>query len=175
MVKNYGQLQVYTGTGKGKTTAALGVILRASGYGARSLMIQFMKDDPNYGEYRAFNYLPGFELKQFGRDTFVDFKNPDPIDIKMIIEGWEFAKTAILSQEYDIIVLDEINILLAYKLLPCVEIIEFLKENKGNTEIIMTGRYAPTELIDSADLVTDMNSIKHYFFAGLKSRDGIDH
>ncbi|HIU64054.1 MAG TPA: cob(I)yrinic acid a,c-diamide adenosyltransferase [Candidatus Avacidaminococcus intestinavium] len=174
-MKDYGKLQVYTGTGKGKTTAALGVILRASGYGAKSLMVQFMKDDQNYGEYRAFNYIPNFTLKQFGRDSFVNFKDPDPIDLKMMQDGWLYAKNAILTQEYDIIVLDEINILLAYELLPSVEIIDFLESARGNTEIITTGRYAPETLLNAADLVTDMNAVKHYFFAGTKSRDGIDH
>ena len=85
-MKGYGLLEVYTGTGKGKTTAALGVVLRASGYGAKTLMIQFMKDDKGYGEYSAAKFIPGFELMQVGRDCFVDFANPDPIDVKMIYE-----------------------------------------------------------------------------------------
>ena len=106
-MKGYGLLEVYTGTGKGKTTAALGVVLRASGYGAKTLMIQFMKDDKGYGEYSAAKFIPGFELKQVGRDCFVDFANPDPIDVKMIYEGWTLAKEAILSQKYDIVILDE--------------------------------------------------------------------
>ncbi|MGL5207415.1 MAG: cob(I)yrinic acid a,c-diamide adenosyltransferase, partial [Acidaminococcaceae bacterium] len=174
-MKGYGLLQVYTGTGKGKTTAALGVVLRASGYGAKTLMVQFMKDDKGYGEYTAAKYIPGFELIQVGRDSFVDFSNPDPIDLKMMHAGWNLAKEAILSQKYDIVILDEINIGLHYKLLPVDEIIDFLKNARGKTEIITTGRYAPEELIEIADLVTDMQSVKHYLFAGVQSRDGIDH
>ena len=174
-MKGYGLLQVYTGTGKGKTTAALGVVLRASGYGAKTLMIQFMKDDKGYGEYSAAKFIPGFELMQVGRDCFVDFANPDPIDLKMMHEGWALAKRAILSQKYDIVILDELNIGLFYKMLPLDDIIAFLKSEKGKTEVITTGRYAPEQLIEIADLVTDMQSVKHYFFAGVESRDGIDH
>ena len=109
-MKGYGLLQVYTGTGKGKTTAALGVVLRASGYGAKTLMIQFLKDDKGYGEYAAAKFIPGFELRQVGRDCFVDFANPDPIDLKMMYEGWSLAKEAILSKKYDIVILDELNV-----------------------------------------------------------------
>ena len=174
-MKGYGLLEVYTGTGKGKTTAALGVVLRASGYGAKTLMIQFMKDDKGYGEYSAAKFIPGFELKQVGRDCFVDFANPDPIDVKMIYGGWTLAKEAILSQKYDIVILDELNVGLFYKMLPLDEVVTFLKNERGKTEVITTDRYAPEQLIEIADLVTDMQSVKHYFFAGVQSRDGIDH
>ncbi|NCD08031.1 MAG: cob(I)yrinic acid a,c-diamide adenosyltransferase [Negativicutes bacterium] len=174
-MKGYGLLQVYTGTGKGKTTAALGVALRASGYGAKTLMIQFMKDDPGYGEYSAAKFLPNFELKQVGRDCFVDFSNPDPIDLKMVQEGWAIAQEAILSQKYDIVILDEFNIALAHNMLPIEEVANFLKNMRGKTEVITTGRYAPQALIEIADLVTDMQAVKHYFFNGVHSRDGIDH
>lgn len=174
-MEGYGLLQVYTGDGKGKTTAALGVILRASGYNAKTIMFQFMKDDTGYGEFRAQKYLPDFELIQVGRDSFVDFKNPDPIDVQMMIDGWELAKKAIKSNEYDIVVLDEITICLATKLLPISETVDFLKKYKKDTEIIITGRYAPPELLEIADLVTEMKNEKHYFFSGKKSRNGIDH
>lgn len=174
-MKGYGLLQVYTGTGKGKTTAALGVVLRASGRGAKSLMIQFMKDDEGYGEVAGAKFIPSFELKQVGRDSFVNFQNPDPIDLEMMSAGWEFAKKAIISQKYDLIILDELNIGLAHNMLPTKEVVSFLKEQRGMTEIITTGRSAPQELIKIADLVTDMQEIKHYFFNGVQSRDGIDH
>jgi len=174
-MKGYGLLQVYTGDGKGKTTAALGVALRASGYGAKTLMIQFMKDDPGYGEYSAAKFIPGFELKQVGRNSFVDFSNPDPIDLKLMSDGWKIAQDAILQQTYDVVILDELNVGLFYNMLPMDEVIKFLKNKRGKTEVITTGRYAPQPLIDIADLVTDMQSVKHYFFAGVQSRDGIDH
>lgn len=174
-MKGYGLLQVYTGDGKGKTTAALGVILRASGYDAKTIMFQFMKDDPGYGEFKAQKYLPGFELVQVGRENFVDFKNPDPIDVQMMSNGWELAKKAIKSEKYDIVVLDEITICLATNLLPLTETIDFLKKHKKNTEIIITGRYAPPELLKIADLITEMKNERHYFFSGKESRNGIDH
>ena len=166
-MKGYGLLQVYTGSGKGKTTAALGVALRAAGRGARTVMLSFLKDDPDYGEAMAAQYLPHFLLRQVGRDAFVNFHNPDPIDLKMVREGWE--DTA------DLLILDELNIVLATGMLPLEEVIDFLKKYKGKTEIITTGRGAPEELISIADLVTDMQEIKHYFHKGISSRDGIDH
>ena len=168
-------LQVYTGTGKGKTTAALGVALRGAGYGLKTMMFSFLKDDPNYGEARAFRFLPDFELYQVGRDAFVNFHNPDPVDLKMCRDGWEKAKQAILERKADILILDELNIVLCTKMLPLEEVIEFLKQNKSALEIITTGRGAPDELIKIADLVTDMNEVKHYFHKGIASRNGIDH
>lgn len=168
-------LQVYTGTGKGKTTAALGVALRGAGYNLKTMMFSFLKDDPNYGEARAYKYLPGFELKQVGRDAFVNFHNPDPVDLELCQNGWEMAKQAIEQKQADIIILDELNIVLCTHMLPVEEAVTFLKQQKNNLEIITTGRGAPEELIKAADLVTDMSEIKHYFHKGVNSRDGIDH
>lgn len=168
-------LQVYTGTGKGKTTAALGVAFRGSGYGLKTIMYSFLKDDPEYGEAKAKTFLPGFTLKQVGRDAFVNFHNPDPVDLEMCRQGWEAAKRSILTKEADIVILDEINIVLLTKMLPLEEVVAFLKENKRNLEIITTGRGAPEELCKIADLVTDMQEVKHYFHKGVHSRNGIDH
>ena len=168
-------LQVYTGTGKGKTTAALGVAFRGAGYGLKTLMLSYLKDDPEYGEAKAASLLPGFKLEQVGRDAFVNFQNPDPVDLKMCRDGWERAKQAIVNKEADIIILDELNIVLATKMLPTEEIVDFLKAHKQNLEIITTGRGAPEELIKAADLVTDMQEVKHYFHKGVSSRNGIDH
>lgn len=174
-MEGYGLLQVYTGSGKGKTTAALGVAFRAAGSGAKTVMLSFLKDDPGYGEVLAAKYLPGFSLKQVGRDAFVNFQNPDPIDLQMVRDGWEEAKQIIAGGNIDLIILDELNIVLATGMLPIEEVVNFFKENKGKTEIITTGRGAPEALIAIADLVTEMQEVKHYFHKGISSRDGIDH
>ncbi|MCC8158911.1 MAG: cob(I)yrinic acid a,c-diamide adenosyltransferase [Phascolarctobacterium sp.] len=174
-MKGYGLLQVYTGTGKGKTTAALGVALRAAGRGAKTIMLSFLKDDPDYGEALAAAYLPNFLLKQVGRDAFVNFHNPDPADLKLVRDGWEEAKKIIVEGTADLLILDELNIVLATGMLPEEEVIGFLKKYKGKTEIITTGRGAPEALIAIADLVTEMQEVKHYFHKGVSSRDGIDH
>lgn len=168
-------LQIYTGTGKGKTTAALGVALRGAGYGLKTLMLSFLKDDPNYGEARIAAQIPCFKLEQVGRDAFVNFRNPDPIDLNMCRQGWERAKQAVLNKECDILILDELNIVLWTKMLPLEEVVGFLKEHKTELELILTGRGAPEELLKAADLVTDMQEVKHYFHKGVSSRNGIDH
>ena len=130
-------LQVYTGTGKGKTTAALGVALRASGYGMKTLMLSFLKDDPEYGEARAAKNLPWFTLRQVGRDAFVNFRNPDPVDLKMCRDAWEEAKKAISSHAADIIILDELNIVLATQMLPTQEVVDFLREHKITLRLLL--------------------------------------
>ena len=168
-------LQVYTGTGKGKTTAALGVALRGAGHGLKTLMLCFLKDDPEYGEAKAAGFVPGFELRQVGRDAFVNFKNPAQIDLYLCRAGWESAKEAILNKHVNIVILDELNIVLATKMLPLQEVVDFLKAHQHELEIITTGRGAPEELIKIADLVTDMSEVKHYFHKGVSSRLGIDH
>ncbi len=173
-MKGYGKLQVYTGDGKGKTSAALGVAFRACARGARVLMLAFLKDDPDYSEAIGAHLLPGFTLKQVGRDVFVNFKNPDKIDLDMARNGWEQGKDAIINNSADIIILDEINIVLQTGMLPVDEVVDFLSAHKGGTEIICTGRGAPQKLCAIADLVTDMKEVKHYFHLGTASRAGID-
>lgn len=168
-------LQVYTGTGKGKTTAALGAALRASGYGLKTIVFSFLKDDPEYGEARAAKNLDFIKICQVGRDCFVNFRNPDKIDLDLVRQGWEEAKKAILHKTADIIVLDELNLVLATKMLPSEEVVKFLSQNKNTLEIITTGRAAPQELTDIADLVTDMQEVKHYLSQGITSRNGFDH
>lgn len=168
-------LQVYTGTGKGKTTAALGLALRAGGHGKRTLMFSFLKDDPAYGEAMIAEHLPLFTLRQVGRDAFVNFAHPDPADVALCRKGWEAAKRAIISKEADIIILDEFCIVLWAQLLPQDDAIDFLQKHRLDAEIICTGRNAPEKLIEIADLVTEMREVKHYFHRGVSSRAGIDH
>ncbi|MDD4601993.1 MAG: cob(I)yrinic acid a,c-diamide adenosyltransferase, partial [Negativicutes bacterium] len=125
-----GLIQVYTGNGKGKTTASLGLALRATGHNFRVCMIQFMKDSDEYGEVTASKYLPNFKLIQVGRNDFVNLANPEQIDIDLAQNGWRQAKEIIVSDEYDIVILDEINVALACKLLDLDEVLAFLKTVK---------------------------------------------
>lgn len=174
-MNGFGMLHVYTGTGKGKTSAALGTAFRALGHGARVTMICFMKGDPTYGEALLAQHLPGFILKQMGRDEFVNFRDPDPIDVKMAREAWEEGKRILLTGETDLLILDEINLALARNLLDTAEVVEFLRRHRRQTEVICTGREAPPLLLEEADLVTDMREVKHYYAKGIPIRDGIDH
>lgn len=173
-----GLIQVYTGNGKGKTTASLGLAFRSCGHGFTVCMIQFMKDNTEYGEFKASQYLPGFKLVQVGRNDFVNLENPEEIDKKLAAQGWEVAKSTILSGEYDIVILDEINVAMACKLIDVSEVVRFLTENckslDKKPEIILTGRYAPSEIIDIAHLVTEMQEVRHNFSSGIESRQGIE-
>ncbi|MGB6410181.1 MAG: cob(I)yrinic acid a,c-diamide adenosyltransferase [Candidatus Deferrimicrobiaceae bacterium] len=170
-----GTIQVYTGNGKGKTTASLGLTVRAAGHGLRSVIIQFMKGWIDYGELRGVEMLSPFvELHQAGRDTFVNRENPDPEDIRLAREGWELAKKTILERKADIVVLDEINCAVDFGLLPVSEVLDLLRRKPDGMEIVLTGRGAPEEIIAVADLVTEMKEIKHYYNKGLDARIGIE-
>lgn len=168
-------LQVYTGTGKGKTTAALGAALRAFGHGYKTVVFSFLKDDIGYGEIKANDKLKFMEIYQVGRDEFVNFRNPEQIDLNMAKNGWEKAQDYIVNHKADLIILDEFNLVLAHKMLPVDEILNFIQKYQNNLEIITTGRDAPQKLIEIADLVTDMQEVKHYLMRGVSIRDGFDH
>ncbi|HMM21340.1 MAG TPA: cob(I)yrinic acid a,c-diamide adenosyltransferase [Selenomonadales bacterium] len=170
-----GLIHVYTGNGKGKTTASLGLALRACGHGFKVAMVQFMKDDPEYGEFKAAHFLPGFKIIQVGRNDFVDLANPDAVDVQLAREGWRLAKDLLDSREWDIVILDEINVAMACGLLDTEEIAAFLTAAKREVEIVLTGRYAPEKIIALAHLVTEMQEVKHPFSTGLEARKGIDY
>lgn len=170
-----GLIQVYTGNGKGKTTAALGLAVRASGHGLRVLMIQFMKGWPNYGELRAVKHLPGVELRQFGRAEFVDRNNPDPADVRMAHDALRAAAEAMERGECDILILDEINVALDFGLITLDEVLRALEAKPPAMEVVLTGRNAHPEIIRRADLVTEMLDIKHPYAAGVAARRGIEY
>jgi len=168
-----GYIQIYTGEGKGKTTAALGLTLRAVGAGKKVLFAQFIKGQ-KYSEIKAIEqFLPNVTLKQYGLKFFID-KLPSEEDIKSAKAGLAELAGIIKSSDYDIIVLDEVNIALYYDLFSVQELIEIVSNKKEETELILTGRYAPQELIEIADLVTEMKEIKHYYQQGVIARKGIE-
>jgi cob(I)alamin adenosyltransferase len=170
-----GLVHVYTGPGKGKTTAALGLGLRAIGKGFKVYMIQFMKGDIEYGEITAARNLENFIIEQFGRPDFVNRENPDKIDIDFAQKAVKRAYEILTSNEYDILILDEINVALDWKLVRLDQVIELIKSKPKNLELILTGRYAHPKIIELADLVTEMQEVKHPFNRGILARDGIEH
>jgi len=170
-----GMVQVYTGDGKGKTTAALGLALRALGHGLRVYMIQFMKGDPDYGELQTASGLPNFEVRQSGRPDFVDRDDPDQIDIQLAQEGLIHAREILAGGQYDVVILDEINVALAFGLIEVRDVLALIASRNERTELILTGRQAPRAILEAADLVTEMREVKHYFQRGVKARDGIEH
>jgi len=173
--KEKGYIQVYTGNGKGKTTAALGLALRALGYGYRTYIGQFLKGQ-HYGELEAVKHLsPYIVIEQFGRKGFIHVtENPDEEDIKRAREGLEKCRKAMLSNKYKIIILDEINVAIYFNLLTEKEVLDFINQKPEEVELVLTGRYAPESIIERADLVTEMKEIKHYYQQGVKARKGFE-
>ncbi len=168
-----GYIHIYTGNGKGKTTAALGLSVRGVCSGKSVYFGQFVKG-MKYSETKAVEYLPNFEIHQFGRNCFI-YNEPTQEDVDKAKEGLEICKNMVISGEYDVVVLDELNIALYYKLFSIEEVVELLEKKAPHVEIIITGRYAPQELIDKADLVTEMKEIKHYYQQGVEARSGIEN
>ena len=170
-----GMVHVYTGDGKGKTTASLGLGLRAAGHGYRVLMIQFMKGQIKYGELEAVKALPNFDIVQFGRPDFVDKENPAEIDIKLAQEGIEHAKTIMASGRCDLLILDEINVAVEWKLVSVDDVIKLIDSKPERMELVLTGRYAPPEFIERAHTVTEMREVKHPYQEGVLARKGVEY
>ena len=168
-------LQIYTGNGKGKTTASLGLATRFLGHHKNVCIIQFMKKNIEYGEITFFEKIPNIDIIQFGTPDFVDKKQPKQIDIDEAVKGFEKAKEVILSKKYDMVILDELNVALDFDLVSLEEVLPFIKENKDELELVITGRYAPEELLEIADLVTEMKEIKHYFANDISAREGTEY
>ena len=174
----HGYIQIYTGDGKGKTTASLGLALRALGHGWKVLVIQFTKGDSgtSYGEIASSSkFLPNLDVVQYGMDRVVYSHNICLDDYKEAKKGWEHAKNAIESGEYQLIILDEINICVSMGMIKVSDVKNALLNKPENLEIVLTGRYAHPELQALAHLVTEMKPIKHYFDTGVMARQGIEY
>lgn len=167
-----GYVHVYTGNGKGKTTAALGLSLRAVCSGKKVYFAQFVKG-MDYSELKAADLLDNFTLKQYGRDCFI-FQTPTDEDKRTAREGLKEIEKILNQGDYDIVVLDEINIAIYYNLFEVDEVINIIKNRKENIEVILTGRNAHDKIIEFADLVTEMKEAKHYYQNGVQARIGIE-
>ena len=165
-------IHVYTGNGKGKTTAAIGLSVRAAMAGKKVFIGQFIKGMP-YSELKIVDYIPNIEIQQVGIDWYIK-KAPTEEDILIAKRGLNICGEILEKGEHDLVVLDELNIALYFKLFTVEETIAVINKRKANTEIVITGRYAPKELIDIADLVTEMVEVKHYYNEGVQAREGIE-
>lgn len=178
--EQHGYIQIYTGNGKGKTTASLGLAMRALGRNWKVLLIMFTKGGDNYGELVSFRNLStkiknNLTIVQAGLDRIVYAHNKTDDDEKEIKKGWEIAKKAIQNNEYQLIILDEINIALDLKILDIDEVIEVLQNKPKTMEIVLTGRNAKPKLIDIAHLVSRIEPVKHYWDTGIIAREGIEY
>ncbi len=170
-----GYIQVYTGNGKGKTTAALGLALREAGRGLRTYIGQFMKGQPS-GELKALEAFDGqVAMEQYGRSAPVHLSaKPDAEDISLAQQGLDRAAEAMCSGQYDIIVLDEVTLALRFGLLTVETLVDLISLKPEAVELVITGRYAPKQIIERADLVTEMQEVKHYYQNGVGAREGIE-
>lgn len=167
-----GLIQIYTGTGKGKTTAALGLAMRAAGHNFKIAIIHFMKIW-NYGEVKSLDKL-GIDLFRYGTTELIDPKNPSPIDFDQANKAIEKAEELIEKCNHDILILDEINVAIDFNLIPLKRVVDLLDKKPDNLELVLTGRNCPDELIERADLVSRIDEIKHPFQKGSKVRKGIE-
>ncbi len=173
---NKGIIQIYTGNGKGKTTAALGLILRALGSGFKVALIQFLKNRQDTGEFKMITKkFPEIEIYQFGTGKFITKSAITQEDREQAKNGLIKAKNLIESGKFDLIVLDEINVACFFKLLDVPEVVKLVKSKPENLELVLTGRYTPKELIEIAELVTEMKDIKHPYHNGFQARKGIEY
>jgi len=172
-----GLVLINTGPGKGKTTAAMGTALRAVGNGMRVLMLQFLKGSWHYGELDSVEAFNGnFVMKQMGRGFVkIGGAETDPEDVRMVEDAWEEARSAILSGEWDMVILDEINYAISYGMLDPAKVVETLKARPEMVHVILTGRNAHPSLVEIADTVTEMREVKHAYQRGILAQRGIEY
>ncbi len=178
--KDKGYVQVYTGDGKGKTTATMGLALRALGQGKTVSITMFTKGGDDYGEIKAFNKLQpdirkNLRIEQAGLDRIIFASNKNDEDKKIMQAGWENAKKIINSGKTDVVILDELNIALDLKLIDEEDVLKTIKNKPENVEIVLSGRNAHKNIIDAADLVSNIQLVKHYWDKGITARRGIEY
>ena len=170
-----GLVQIFTGDGKGKTSAALGAVFRAVGHGLKVFIVFFMKGDYPYGEFGTLSKLPNVGVASFGFRRFIDRAHIRPEEIEQAKLALSTARQAMLSGDYDLVVLDEVNVAAAWELVGLDEVVSLIRDKPSNVELILTGRYADAELIKLADLVTEMVKVKHPYDKGVLARRGIEY
>lgn len=168
-----GYIHVYTGAGKGKTTAALGLGMRAAGAGLQVHMVQFMKGR-RYSEINTIETIKNFTITQHGRDEFVSKEHPEKVDIDLAQQGFHYATAIIRDGKYDLIILDEINVAVDFNLIALGDVLGLIEAKPEELELVLTGRYAHPDIVRQADLVTEMLEIKHPYQQGILARRGID-
>ena len=170
-----GQVQIFTGEGKGKTSAALGTVVRALGQKLKVCIIVFMKGDFPFSEWAFLSQFPDVKIERFGTNKFTNKENPDPETVAEAAKAIASAREAMLSEEYNLVVLDEINLASAWNLIGVDDVINLIRERPASVELVLTGRYADDRLIELADLVTECRKIKHPYDEGIKARKGLDY
>jgi len=170
-----GLVEVYTGNGRGKTTAAIGLAFRAVGHGLFVHIVQFMKGDESYGEFQSCKAHPNIQIEQFGRKEFVNPKEPSTVDMELAARGLARAREVLTAGEADLVILDELNVAVGFGLVTVDDVMGLLDIRPPHVELLITGRMAPPELIERADLVTEMKEVKHPFHEGVLAREGIDN
>lgn len=170
-----GLVQIFTGDGKGKTTAAVGAVIRALGHGLRVYVAFFMKGDYPYGERNILSQLPNVTMASFGSRGFIDPANIKPEEKEQAKRALAAAGEAMLSGSYDLVVLDEVNLAAAWNLVELDEVLKLIEDKPPGVELILTGRRADSKLVKAADLVTEMLKIKHPYDEGVAAREGIEY
>ena len=168
-------IHIYTGDGKGKTSAALGLALRALGRGLTVHMVRFIKGKVDYGEAVVAKNLLGFEMVSFGKGSFIEGGSPTPEDIEQARKALDHVRNIFEKDGYDIIILDEINVAISLGLIETQDILRLIDLKPDGIELVLTGRGAPNEIVEAADLVTEMKEIKHPFNKGIEARKGIEY
>jgi cob(I)alamin adenosyltransferase len=170
-----GLVQVFTGDGRGKTSAAIGTVVRAVGHGFKVCIVFFMKGNYPYGERSILSRLPNVTMESFGSEEFVDPANVKPEEKEQAKRALAAAREAVLSGDYDLVVLDEVNLAVAFNLIEVEEVLKLIEDRPEGVELILTGRRADGKLVKSADLVTEMLKIKHPYDEGVVGREGIEY